>query len=65
MSDLFTENELVVLLNERFRRFVENPAEYEHEWETIIEFLSDEENEDEPSYGKNMVAELVAIRDED
>ena len=64
MADLFTQNELAVLLNECMRRYIEDPTAYEAEFETIIEFLNDEEHDREPNYGRDLVAYLVSIRDE-
>lgn len=65
MADLFTEKELAVLMNEWQRRYIEDPHSFETSWQTIIEFLNDEEHGREPNYGKDCVAYLVALRDEE
>jgi hypothetical protein len=64
-GDLFTENELAVLFNEWQRRYIENPKAFNEQWATIIEFLNQEAEGEEPDYGRDCVRYLVALRDEE
>lgn len=60
--DLFSHNELAALMNEWQRRFIETPEAYEAEFRTIIQFLDEESEGVEPSYGKDCVAYLESLR---
>lgn len=56
-----THEQLVAAFNEWMRRFVEDPSGYSREFEQVTEFLNDEANGVEPSYGESCAAYLTKL----
>lgn len=52
-----TDTEIAAAMNEWMRRFIEDPSTFDHEFQTVSEFL----REDEPSYGRVCAAYLLKI----
>lgn len=65
LSD-YTVNDLVWAFNEWQRRYIDAPEEFESQWETIRQFLSEDkgDNNDEISVGHEQAAYLLSIIDE-
>jgi hypothetical protein len=61
MITVLDDKSLSRALNEWMRRYIENPAEFEAEFETVAEFLNEEKQGTEPSYGDTAVAYLRKI----
>jgi len=49
---------MVKAFNEWIRRYIEEPGEFEVEFQTVIEFLRANANGEEPTYGDNCTAYL-------
>jgi hypothetical protein len=47
--------------NEWMRRFVENPEQFEHQWQAVSDFLAERSGGKEPTYGERAAAYLVAV----
>jgi hypothetical protein len=52
---------LASLFNEWQRRYIEEPHSFEVDFKTIIEFLKDESDGVEPSYGQSCAAYLAKL----
>ena len=50
--------------NEWMRRFIEAPEQFEREWQSVEEFLTDVADGREPSYGESCDAYLAKIETE-
>ena len=55
---------LVAAFNEWMRRYIEEPARFRHEIETVREFLAEEQGGKEPSYGQRSAAYLLKLMEE-
>lgn len=51
-----TDVEMAMALNEWMRRFIEDPAQFQREFETVSEFVTQELNGQEPTYGQTGAA---------
>ncbi|MGE8129025.1 hypothetical protein ACQKQD_18790 [Methylobacterium sp. NPDC080182] len=47
-----TNAQMAKCFNEWMRRFIEEPARFEREFQTVSDFLCDESDGKEPSYGE-------------
>ena len=56
-----TNAQMVKALNEWMRRFIEEPGRFEHEFETVNQFLKDEAEGREPTYGETGAAYMAQI----
>jgi hypothetical protein len=50
--------------NEWMRRFIEEPDRFEREFETVNDFLADEANGKDPSYGETSSAYMAQLAKE-
>jgi len=56
-----TNAQMVKAFNEWMRRFIEEPARFEHEFQTVNQFLKDEAEGREPTYGEVCVPYLQKL----
>lgn len=61
---MMTNAQMAKALNERMRRFIEEPGRFEHEFQTVNQFLADEQEGREPSYGETGAAYMEQIASE-
>jgi hypothetical protein len=47
--------------NEWMRRYTDEPDQFQHQWETVIEFLADAHGGREPSYGETSTKYLHGL----
>ena len=59
-----SRGELIWAMNEWMERFTQNPEEFEHHWKTVLQFLQQQENDEEPSYGRDCVDYIYSLIDE-
>ena len=59
-----TYDETVKLSNEWMRRYIEEPDRFSREFQTVTEFLKDEAEGREPSYGESCAAYIFSLQDE-
>lgn len=58
------KSEAVYALNEWMRRYIENPKEFSAEFQTVQEFLADEAEGKEPSYGETGAEYMFRLLEE-
>lgn len=58
------EEVLVKAFNEWMRRFIDEPERYYREFEEVIEFISEEKEGVEPSYGQKCAPYLIKLMQE-
>jgi hypothetical protein len=56
--------QLAAAFNMWMKRYTENPEQFEHEWQSVNQFLTEEANGEEPSYGESCAAYLLRLLDE-
>ena len=59
-----TYDETVKLSNEWMRRFIETPEEFAHQFQSVTDFLRDESEGREPTYGERCAAYIFKLQDE-
>lgn len=59
-----TNAQMARAFNEWMRRFIEEPDRFEREFETVNQFLADEQGGREPSYGEASAAYMEQIAQE-
>lgn len=59
-----TNAQMVKCFNEWMRRFVEEPGRVQREFETVNEFLKDEADGREPTYGETSAAYMEKLAQE-
>ncbi len=50
--------------NEWMRRYTEEPEAFKHDWQNVTEFLAQEANGEEPTYGAECAAYLARLVEE-
>jgi hypothetical protein len=65
MSCNFSDRELQSIFNEWMRRYTENPAAFEAEFQTVSKFLADQNAGKEPSYGEVCLAYLHDLKNQE
>ena len=56
-----TNVQMVKAFNEWMRRFIEEPDRFEHEFRSVNQFLADELNGVEPTYGESCTGYMVKL----
>ena len=56
-----TNVQMVKAFNEWMRRFIEEPDRYNREFESVNQFLADEANGVEPTYGERCTGYMVKL----
>lgn len=64
LSPVLDEERLEWAFNEWLRRYTENPAEFEREFQFIGEFLQEQSEGKPPSYGQRTIAYLKKLIEE-
>jgi len=59
-----TQEEMAKAFNEWMRRYTEDPAGFEAEFQTVIEFLSEQASGEPPRYGEECAAYMFKISSE-
>lgn len=59
-----TPDQIAKALNEWVRRYIEDPKAFEAEFETVGQFLKEEEEGREPSYGETGAAYMQKLLEE-
>ena len=59
-----TNAQMVKCFNEWMRRFIEEPARFQREFETVNDFLKDEAAGREPTYGETSAAYMAKLAQE-
>lgn len=59
-----TNAQMAEAFNEWMRRYIEDPARFEAEFNTVNQFLKDEADGREPSYGETSTAYMVQLASE-
>ncbi len=52
---------LAAAFNEWMRRFIENPAEFDREWQSVHRFISEQSQGKTPTYGETSAAYLLSL----
>lgn len=60
MERTFTRSEMVWAFNEWMRRFTEDPQGFEHSWQSVMAFLSEEP----PTYGSDCIVYVEQLLSE-
>lgn len=55
---------LSLAFNEWMRRYIEEPEQYAREFESVLDFLNDESNGVEPTYGDVCAEYLLVLLEE-
>jgi hypothetical protein len=56
-----TNAQMATCFNEWMRRFIEEPDRFAREFETVNQFLADEQEGKEPTYGETSAAYMVQL----
>ena len=56
--------QMVKAFNEWMRRYIEEPDRFEREFQSVNEFLADESDGKEPSYGEACSAYMLKLNEE-
>lgn len=56
-----TNAQMVKCFNEWMRRFVEDPAGFEREFQTVNRYLTEQNDGREPSYGETSAAYMLKL----
>ena len=59
-----TNAQMAKCFNEWMRRFIEEPDRFAREFETVNQFLADEQDGREPSYGETSAAYMAQLANE-
>lgn len=59
-----TPEQIAQALNEWMRRYIDDPKAFDAEFETVGQFLKDENDGKEPSYGENGAAYMQKLLEE-
>jgi hypothetical protein len=59
-----TPEQIAKALNEWMRRYIDDPNAFDAEFETVGQFLKDENEGKEPSYGENGAAYMKKLLEE-
>ncbi|WP_374833927.1 hypothetical protein [Paenochrobactrum pullorum] len=63
MTEHFDAYAVAKAFNEWMRRYTESPEQFEREWETVGEYLKQQDDGVEPDYGKSCAAYLLKLID--
>jgi hypothetical protein len=58
------KDDVAAAFNEWMRRYTEEPEKFKREWQTVTEFVSQQEAGKTPSYGATCAAYLQRLIDE-
>lgn len=53
-----------LIFNEWMRRYTDEPEQFEREWQSVQQFLEEEKNGVQPSYGESCTRYFETIADE-
>lgn len=56
--------EIARVMNEWMRRFIQEPTRFDREFETVNQFLADQNGGNEPSYGETCAAYMQQLHNE-
>lgn len=59
-----TEEQMVLAFNEWMRRYIDEPEKFEAEFNSVLDFLSDQTDDKVPSYGEKCAAYLLKLHQE-
>lgn len=59
-----TQDQMATCFNEWMRRFIDEPARFEREFETVNAFLAAEAGGEEPTYGETSAAYMAQLASE-
>lgn len=59
-----TNAQMAKCFNEWMRRFIEEPDRFAHEFQTVNQFLADQQDGREPSYGETSAAYMEQLAKE-
>lgn len=58
------DNKIANAFNEWMNRFIQNPEQFQREFQTVTEYLNEQNNGIEPTYGEAAAAYLDKLLDE-
>lgn len=58
---MYTEKTITDAFNEWMRRYIDEPERYQREFQSVVEFLAEDNNGLEPSYGQYCYAYLTEL----